>query len=213
MAPGLSDLIPGLREAEDSYRQAASEAFAGVEPNIAGTVEILPFTPQMFIELDGAGNAFFNGTDITPADICAFLWRCSPYYTRDGQAAEDTRRFFNGSLYVLNYPKAVDDIKAYIKRAWLGMPLWKTKVKPTGEQAIGQWPARLVHMFAREYGWLEAYVLNLPFRRLWQYANRILEEHDPKYSEQVHESMRLRSQYLAKLQAELDAEKTAKGST
>jgi hypothetical protein len=213
MANGLSDLLPGLREAEDSYRQASAEAFAGIEPKIAGMVDIAPFTPAMFIDLDGAQNAFFSppGTPITPADVCAFLWRCSPYYTRTDPGADDIRRFFQANLYVVPYNQAVDDINAYVKRAWLGMPLWKTKVQPEGEKALAQWPARLVHMFAKEYGWLEAYTLNLPFRRLWQYANRILEEHDPKFKEQCSEVLRMRADLLTKLQAELDAAKREKG--
>ncbi|MBS0328218.1 MAG: hypothetical protein JSR30_00065 [Proteobacteria bacterium] len=193
MAPGLSDLIPGLREAEDSYRQANAEAFAGVEPDICGMVRILPLTPQMFIELDGAGNAFFAkaGTAISPADVAIFLWRVSPFFTREDVAL---RRLHTANSGILPYDRAVDEITAYIRRSWAGMPLWKRKAG--GEGGMGQWPARLVHMFASEYGWTEEYILNLPFRRLWQYANRVLEEHDPKFREQSAEVMRLRQEWL-----------------
>lgn len=209
--PGLPDLISGLREAEDQYRQENAEAFFGMEPDICGMVQIAPFTPKMFIDLDGSGNAFFakNGTAITASDIAVFLWRCHPLYVFGTEEAKTYRSLFNASLFVLPYSQSVDDISAYIRRSWQGMPLWPGKVKK--EPGVGQWPARLVHLFAKEYGWSEEYTLNLPFRRLWQYANRILEEQDPKYKEQCARALTLRSEWLiaenARLQAELAANK------
>lgn len=193
MAPGPLDFIPGLREAEVRYRQENAEAFAGVEPNICGGVEVLPFTPQMFVELDGAGNAFFGerGTPITPADVAVFLWRVSPYFLRGD---ENLRRFHIGNSAILPYDRAVTEVQEYITRAWAGMPLWPGKAG--SGHGLGQWPARLVHIFAKEYGWLEEYTLNLPFRRLWQYANRILEEADPKYREKCGAAMRIQTDWL-----------------
>lgn len=207
MATGISDLISGLREAEDRYRQEAAEAFAGVELDICG-VPILPMTPKMFIDLDGAGNAFFSkpGTLITPGDCAALLWRCSPCYK---VSEPELRSFFNLHLALLDYDALVDGITGYVVRSWSGMPLWPGKVK--NEPSLGQWPSRLVHLFAKEYHWQEEYILNLPLRRLWQYANRILEEHDPKYKEKCNEVMRLRQQWLKQENERLDAEKLSEG--
>ena len=192
MAAGPLDCIPGLREAEDHYRQENAEAFAGVEPRIGKMVEVLPFTPQMFVELDGADSPFFrNGAIITEADVAVFLWRVSPYYVRGN---EDQRRFFVANLAVLPYDTAVDEITEYLRRSLAGMPLWPGKIRT--EVTLVQWPARLVHMFASEYGWAEEYVLNLPFRRLWQYANRILEEKNPDFTEKSAAGMRARDKWL-----------------
>lgn len=211
MATGLSDLISGLREAEDAYRQASSEAFAFVEPAICGMVEIAPMTPKMFIDLEGAENAFFGrkGTSITVGDVGAFLWRCSPHYAYGTDEAKAMRSFFNLNLYVVPYDQAVDDINAYIERTWAGEPLWKTSSR--AERSLGNWASRLVHMMAKEYSWKEDYILNLPFRRLWQYANRIMESNDPDYKELCAASMRIRAEYLAMIQAGLDAEKLKEG--
>ncbi len=205
MANGLSDLIPGLREAEDAYRQENAEAFAGIEPAICGMVEIAPLTPKMFIDLDGAENAFFSrsGTDISAGDICAFLWRCSPHYSFGKPDSVTLRRLFNASLVVLPAQRAVTEIEEYIRRSWSGMPLWKSSGRP--EQGLAQWPSRLVHMFGKEYGWLEDYTLNLPFRRLWQYANRILESNDPDFRELCAKAMKARSQFLIKMNEDLAA--------
>ena len=194
-------LAPAIRAAEDSYRQESADAFAGVEPDIAGMVEILPLTTKMFLDLDGAGNAFFGpkGTPLTPSDLATFLWRCSPYYSFGKPDSAAIRSFFNGNLYVVPYQKACNDVTAYILRAWAGMPLWK---KSTGSSSnLGHWPSRLVHMFAKEYGWGEDYILNLPLRRLWQYANRVLESKDPDYKELCNAAMRLRQEFLEQVNA------------
>lgn len=191
----LHDLIPGLREAEDAYRSEAQEAFAGVEPKIAGAVEILPLTPRMLLDLDGAENGFVVGAKadegITCGDIGVFLWRCSPYYERGN---DDLRRFFQANLAPLEYETVVRDVSQYLRRSMAGMPLWKGHAG--GARGVTTWASRLVHMFAKEYGWSEAQVLDLPFRRLWQYANRILEGADPKYVERAPEALRLRAQWL-----------------
>lgn len=193
MKPGPLDFIPGYREAEDRYRQENAEAFAGVEPNICGKVEVLPFTPRMYIELEGGGNAMFAeaGTPIPGADVAVFLWRVSPYFDRKN---EDLKRFHTARSGVLPYHQAVAEITAYIRRAWAGMPMATTR--GDGSLSLVQWPATLVHLFAKEYGWVEDYTLNLPFRRLWQYANRILEEQDPKYKERSSAAMRVRTDWL-----------------
>lgn len=210
MAPGLSDLIPGLREAEDQYRSDNAEAFLGIENDIAGAVPILPFTPKMYIDLVAAGNAFFapKGTPITAADVAVFLWRCHPNYCFGTEQANTLRRFFNGSLYLLDYSRAVDDINTYNAAAWAGMPMWKSRGVDVG---VAQWPSRLVHLFAKEYGWTEEYILNLPFRRLWQYANRVLEENDPKFKETSPNSLRLRDEWLNEANKRLQAERAEAG--
>lgn len=189
---GLYDLIPGLKEVEDAYRADGYEAFAGVEAPIAGTVEILPFTPQMFLELDGADNGCVvaKGKAIMPADVLIFLWRTSPKYCRD----PEKRRLYFLSVTDVVYDAAVSDIQKYIIRAWQGMPLWITNGKAS--PSVAQWPSRLVHMFAKNYGWSEEYILNLPFRRLWQYANRICESADPKFKEICGAGQKVRSEWL-----------------
>lgn len=192
-------LAPELRRAEELYKEVNAVAFAGVEPDIVGMVAISPLTPKMFVDLEGAGNAFFapKGTPVTAGDLAAFLWRCSPYYTFGKPDSVATRRFFNGNLYVVPFHKACDDVNEYIIRSWAGMPIWRRSGK-AGE-SLAQWPARLVHMFAKEYGWPEEYILNLPFRRLWQYANRILESQDPDYRELCNAAMRLRQKFLEEM--------------
>lgn len=193
MSKTLHDLIPGLRDALARYREENSEAFAGVEPKICGRVEIAPLTARMFLDLQGAENALIcrddRGPD--PVDVQVMLWRCSPLYKRGD---DDLRRFYQATLLELPFEQTVEDLLEYVRRSLAGQPLWKGSVRAT--PGVGNWAARLVHIFAKEYGWTEDYVLDLPFRRLWQYANRILEDADSTYKEQPAEALRLRAAWL-----------------
>ena len=185
------DFIPGIREAEARYREEQIEAFAGVEPDICRMIAVLPFTPQMFIELSGAGNALLEAKQVSPIDVAQFLWRVSPGFDRFDAGKRQT---FNLCVAILPFDQAVDEILEYVRRAWEPMPMW-----PGGSGATpsaGVWPSRIVDLFASEYGWLEEYTLNLPFRRLWQYANRVLERKNEKYTQRCPESLRLRQKWL-----------------
>lgn len=186
------DFIPGLKEAETKFRDEQIEAFAGVEPDICGMIGVLPFTPQMYLELSGAGNRLLAAEVVTPIDVAQFLWRVSPGFSRT--AKPKVKKAFHLCISVLPFDQAVDELLAYVSRAWAPMPNW-----PGGGAATpsaGVWPSRIVDMFAKEYGWTEEYILNLPFRRLWQYANRVLERKSDKYTQRCPEVLRLRAEWL-----------------
>ena len=191
--PGLNDVIPGLGDAEYRFRDKELQAFAGIEPHICGVVPVLPFTPRMFLELDSADNGFFRPKPLEAGDVLTFLWRVSPEFSRTDK---EKRALFNATLGVtLEFDKAVEDIIAYVLRAWEGKPLYKKD----DSGSMGSWPSRLVHVFASNYGWTEEYVLDMPYRRLWQYANRILEASDKEYIQRSPEAMKLRQDRLVKI--------------
>lgn len=193
MKPTLEDLIPGAREAEERYRSAALEAFAGIEPRILGILEIKPLEPYMLLDLIGGENAFVFGIkDPGPEDVAVLLWRCSPIWEPGN---DDLRRLYQSSLATFPFDGIAEECAAYIQRSLAGAPAWGGG-SGKGRASVGSWPSRLVHMFGAEYGWSEEYTLSRPFRRLWQYANRVLEAHDQKYRERVPEVMALRVQFL-----------------
>lgn len=183
--------IPGIQEAEQQFTNEQLESFAGVEPDICGAFKVEPFTAQMFIELVGSENAFFvEDKLIGPEDVANFLWRVSPGFNRKGK----NRSTYNLCIAAFNFYEIRKEILLYIARAWHASPQWPGAGK--GSPSAGVWPSRIVDLFASEYGWTEEYVLNMPFRRLWQYANRILERNDPKYTHKCPESLRLRQKWL-----------------
>ena len=201
MGAGLYDKIPGLREAENRYRESGFEAFSGVEPSICGTVEVLPLTPQMFLELEGCENAFLFNRPIKPADILQFLWRVSPVFSRtDNEKQSDFNKAAGG---LLNYEDAIQEICEYILRAFANKPDYGT----LNAQSVAAWPSYLVDIFATNYHWTEQEVLNLPYRRLWQYYTRIIERKDPDFNERPPEVRRLMADFLTDLNKKLAAEK------
>ncbi len=191
MAADLYNLIPGLKEVESAYKVQQLEAFTGLEPAICGVILVNPFTPQMFVELDGCGNAFFGDELPGVADVAAFLWRISPVYKRGDNEA---RLIFFGLINNLPYEQCAVELYQYLKRSWAGMPQGKSTAR--GQQSAGTWISRIVHILASKYGWSEEEILNKPFRRLWQYINRIIEEADEHYIERCPEAQRLRAEWL-----------------
>lgn len=198
----LEETIPGLREAEGNFREYLMEGFLGVEPDICGAIGVLPLTPQMYIELEACGNALCTNRPATPVDVAVFLWRVNPGFFRTDQ---ELRLKFNQCVAMLPWERTLLDCYAYMKRAWQGMPQWKTGKGPA---SAGVWPSRIVHMLATEYGWRDDYILNLPFRRLWQYANRILETNDRDYVQKAPGAMELRAKWLKERREERERSRT-----
>lgn len=194
----IAEIIPGLNEAEGRFRDELMEAFVGLEPSICGTIDVLPFTPKMFIDLEAGGSNFFSKAPLTVTDIAVLLWRVNPGFDAGNKRL---RRDLNLYVGMLPFEKAAMECIDYIRRAWAGMPQWKSK-KTNKTPSMGVWPSRLVHMFASEYGWSEQTTLSTPFRRLWQYANRILEANDPDYTHKAPEVLRMRAEWLIKRREE-----------
>lgn len=202
---GLHELIPGLAKAERDYQTLQIEGFLGVEDPIAG-IEVLPFTPRMFLELDYAGNRCL-GEDRSPHPLHVeqFLWRVSAGFDRvrsDAKVPGSPRRLVVAAMAASGYVETVDEIHAYLYKAWAvkPQPIVKARVNRPGARlppkSAGTWVSSLVDAVACQYGWTEAEILDCPFRRLWQYANRILERHVPEFAQICPEAMELRAQWL-----------------
>lgn len=198
MLAGLYAHIPGLKEAEEKYSDAQVEAFIGIEPRLAGRIEVRPFTPQMFVELDLSGNRFFSTEeDPDEGDVGAFLWRISPCYAPGNEAQRSAfGQLLNLVLLETELSVLITEIQAYVARAWLAMPIPSKGRSGSGSVDISAWPSHIVHMLAKEYGWKEEYIMGLPFRRLWQYVHRIREEMNPDYKERCHAALSIRSRWL-----------------
>jgi hypothetical protein len=197
---GISDILPGEKEAAEEFSREQVLAFAGIEPDISG-ISVRPFTPRMFVDLEIGKNALFGHGPLTPQSVAVFLWRISFAYERGNQ---EKRTQFLSFVAYLPWEETVEECLAYVSRAWLATPDWPSG---TGPKSAGVWPARLVHMFASEYGWGEDYILDLPFRRLWQYANRVLEAHSPKYVQKAPGVRKARADWLKKENARIKAGK------
>ena len=187
---GLAEVIPGLAEAERLDKEELLEAFAGIEEPICG-IEVRPLTPRMYIDLDLVRNAFFAGGVPSIEDVCVFLWRISPDFHRD---AVETKRRFTLRAAQIPYGEAVVQIHAYLNLAYSAAPEGSGKRRP-----FSSWPSVLVYRFAQSFGWSEAQVFDTPYRRLFQYLNRIIEGEDEDYQQHGKRSMRVRDEWLKKI--------------
>jgi hypothetical protein len=190
MAGTLYELIPGLKEAEYKYKAEQLEGFVGIEPPICGSIHVRPFSPQMYLELEGCGNAFVLHREPTPADAGVFLWRISEKYAR---MDNKTRDEFIAILSTMSFPEVCLEIHEYRRRAWSGIP---QSMGNAESESVGSWVSFVVHKIAINYHWPEQEILNMPFRRLWQYMNRIKEHFNDRYKEQCPDSQRLKNDWL-----------------
>jgi hypothetical protein len=195
MTGTLYDLIPGLREAEEAFRDEQLEAFTGIEAPICG-IEVRPFTPRMFLELDGVENDLLREVEAPRVEhLGMFLWRISQAFDRFNFRRR--RRFLRRFYRRVDYGPAVVQVRTYLKKNYAPMP----NIRRGGEDTIAVWPSVVVHVFASEYHWTEDVILDLPFRRLWQYLNRIFEKRDSHYRQKCDAAMKLRAEWLAKVNA------------
>lgn len=203
---GLHELIPGLAKAERDYQDLQIEGFLGVEEPIAG-LEVRPFTPRMFLELDYARNGCLGEVrDPDPVHVEQFLWRVSEVFDReraDPAKPGSPRRLVIAALAAADYLETVSAIHEYLRKAWASTP---TPIQRSGRGSLrggrrtpksaGTWVSALVDAVASQYAWTENEVLDCAFRRLWQYANRILERNVPEYAQICPDAMRLRDEFL-----------------
>lgn len=193
---GLHEIIPGLQAAEERFQESQLEAFLGVEPDICG-LEVKPFTPQMFVELMYAKNECMGYVrDPDPVHMEQFLWRISANFSRTDKLARHRHVY---QVSQLDAVEAADHIMLYLHRAWEPMPQWVVrhgKKRKAPKKSSGVWPSFIVDSIAAQYGWSEECIMNTPFRRLWQYCNRILERHDDDYAQGCPEALRLKDAWL-----------------
>lgn len=194
MTGNIYDLIPGLREAEEAFRDEQLEAFTGIEIPICG-IEVRPFSPRMFLELDGVENDLMRDVKAPRVEhLAMFLWRVSQDFDRLNvrRRAQFLRRFRR-----IPYGPAVVGVREYLRKNYAPMP----QITQTNQETVAVWPSVVVHLFASEYGWTEDVILDTPFRRLWQYLNRIFEKRDPAYRQKCAAAMQLRAEWLETVNA------------
>lgn len=157
--------IPGFLEAVAEERFARDAAFLPVTETVAG-VEVRPLTLRTLCILQAIDSPFVMGRrGVTGAEVAAFLWVVSSGYN---PSASWRRRRFVRRLRDLPFADTVAAINAYLGRTFAdlasGGPAQRSYYSTT---------ASLVDLFAGEYGWSEAAILDLPVTRAIQYQRAI----------------------------------------
>lgn len=166
MEDPLFQVIPGLRAAVEAENFQREVAYLPVTESIAG-VPALPFSPFHFTALDVSGSPFVRGGMPSPGDLLAFLWCVSPDYKPGNRFA--AWRFARRHRK-LNFLKTLAAIQEYLAQAFGDAP---------GRKDSGYTPsyysgtAAAIDLLAHQYGWAEADILRMPYKRIFQYARCI----------------------------------------
>lgn len=167
----LADAIPGYREAVEREKFEREIAFLDI-PETAGGVQLMPLTLRRVIALNVAGSPFVCGGQPTPVNTALTLWALSPEYSPGARFA---RWRFIRRCRRINYLKTIRDLDEYFDSAFADSP----GGRPVSGPSYYSFSAAVVDVFAHEYGWSEVDVMDIPFKRLWQYLKIIKRRSEP----------------------------------
>ncbi|MDB6026301.1 MAG: hypothetical protein JWM68_2524 [Verrucomicrobiales bacterium] len=186
---GLTDEIPGFREAANEEQFIRSAAFLPVTESICG-IEVLPLTLAHFTMLEIARNPFVVGGNPVPEDIASFLWAVSPRYKPN---APFRRWWFVADLRDLDAEKVTAGIEAYMEDAFLDSP---GGGKSDDALPTSSYAASLVDIIASEYCWSRSDILKMPFKEVFQYIKRMQKRANPKAPLFNKKSDKVKSEFL-----------------
>lgn len=183
--------IPGLKEAVAAERKNRLLAWFDVSQTVCG-FEIMPLTARGYLALQISNSPFLRFAVPTAQELADFLWITSPEYETRGP---DTAKLFRKRCENVFEP-------SMLKPLWWSKAKWarteSSKLERAGKlieeiykiiaQAFQDSPVgvgdgksyyngivSLVGMVARNYGWTEERILEIPLARLFQYARECQE--------------------------------------
>lgn len=137
-----------------------------------GQIEVWSLTPKIFAKLSIMQNAFLTaGSVITGGDILDFLWEVK----KDKSMYKD--QFAKALMQGMDIEKVGKDIARYFE--------WSFQDMSMGGKSSGSVPkystlASMVHALASAYHWSEEDIINIPYRRLFQYMRVIAKSNGDK---------------------------------
>lgn len=164
--------IPEYAEAREREETARDAAFVLEHDDICG-VPVKPLSLRHFTLLVAIGSPFVCAGELTATEAARFIWIVSAVRCRNDTAQARDR--FLKSIRGLNFVHACQGISRYLDEAFQDSPGGGSSNRPLSTS----FAAVLVDMIAREYGWRESDILDMPLRRLFQYLRCIRHHHDP----------------------------------
>jgi len=201
----LLDIIPDYREALVAEQFRRDAAFLPVAEQIAGFA-LRPVRLRDYVALRLCRSPFLvaTGSPAQPQDVANFLWLLSPDYVpgvnpveRQEHARRCRRIFFPRSQpRWLRFGWMCRDVEAANARRFKNFSAIVTAIEDFVENTMADGvcaggatgasyysdAAGICGLLAREYGWSEEAVLDLPLTRIWQYLNEIKRSHGAKVS-------------------------------
>ena len=159
----LLEQIPGLRAAIEQEQLVRDSSFLELPESVCG-FDVSPLTLRHVLALEAIGSPFICGGQPLPHDFAAFLLTVKP--ARGFARWNMLRR-----LGQVEYGQAFEEISGFIGDAM--------QDSPGGAEVQGDYVsyysfgASFVDCLAKEYGWSEAAILDMPLKRLFQYLKVI----------------------------------------
>jgi hypothetical protein len=189
----LLDEIPGYRQAAEDEMRIRHAAFLPITEDIGGFAVAQMSLRQYLLLRNLQSPLLFGGTPL-PHDLVRFLWILSPQFTPRFSLAKwrflrRCRKFMPPAIrlyhserkavrFMARYQRAliaaaelVQGIRQYIADTFMDKPLG---VESHGEDKLYFADAICIcTAFAREYGWSESAILDMPLKRVFQYLNEM----------------------------------------
>lgn len=182
---------------------ARTLSFHPLNESVCGFV-LVPMTLSHYSLLRIAGSAFLL-KDETPSedDVIQFLWCLSPEYNRKrpGWLFRLRCRRLRGERNLARLAVAVKKIRDFMQTAMLDRP---AAVVGSGIDEPDYYcdEAAIVASMARDKGWSEEAILNLPLRRLFQYMKEMRHHYSVKNGQPhmlCNRSEEIADEYLRKV--------------
>lgn len=168
----IRDIITGYREALEQEELLRNAAFLDV-PELVGGVECQPFTLRHWCVLQCIGSPFVVGGVPSLEDVSKFLWSVNKRYNRNSKIR---RYFFIKSTRKLQYFGTVRAIQDYLEKSFCDFPGGKTS---GFTPAYWSCFANIISELAKEHGWDEQKIMDMPLKRIWQYIRVIRKRQNP----------------------------------
>lgn len=173
----MSDPSTIIREFSQKYiaavekEQAVRDSAFISDIDVIGTIKVHTLTPKLFSILVLMKSPLVVGGEITAEKVLTFLWTIKIKESTDNQ-----QEFFEQTLSTEDFDEIMADAQEYFTSAFADAPM--------GEGSAGvpyySSMAVLVDYLASEYGWTDEMIINLPYKRLFQYMRVIAKRNDPK---------------------------------
>ena len=173
----LHAIIPGLAEAEAKQDQIRDSAFLALPVTLCG-LPCTELTVRRFAILIQARSPFVCGGFPLPEDTAVFLWAVDPAFSYTDTLAKAARI---EACKALDYHGAVADIRAFVEEAFMDSP----PSDGAAGESLNSWLANLVDILAREYGWTQREIFELPMACVFQYMriiNRRIAPNSPQFN-------------------------------
>lgn len=189
----MSELITGYAEALERQERLRDGAFLNLPLVLCG-FPCAHMTPRHFAVLIHSRSPFVCGGFPLPENVAQFLWVLHPRFSFTNTTERDA---FIDCCAEIDYESAVAEITQYVDDCFMDSP--PSGSKPT--ESFNSWIASLVDTIAREYGWSEREIMQIPMSALFQYVRLIVARADSKTPRFNKLTDSVKNRYLEQLNA------------